>query len=97
MQLVFPPMTVTFFAGVLSFVTFDLIPYEKIYEAVFGWSNEPFSPEAEEIGYESHYFIENSGSIPIYIFCDLVLQLIFALVKLFFKKCQSVHSLASKQ
>lgn len=82
MKLVFPPITVIFFSGLFEYVTFDIIPTEEIYAYLFGWQNVAYSEEAESIGYSSRYFIENAGSIPIYIAVDIVLQLLFAFVKL---------------
>lgn len=85
MKLLFPPVTVTFFAGLFEYVTFDIIPTEDIYKFVFGWPNEAYSKEAEEIGYASRYFIENAGSIPLYIAIDIFLQTVYALAKLILK------------
>lgn len=85
MKLLFPPVTVVFFSGLFEYVTFDIIPTEEIYAHLFGWTNVAYSEEAESIGYISRYFIENAGSIPLYIFFDVVLQLLFALLKLVLK------------
>ena len=69
----FPPVSVVFFAGILQSVTFDLLPTESIYAEIFGFTNEAYSEEAENIGYGSRYFIENAGSIPIYFALEIFL------------------------
>ena len=98
MKLVFPPVTVVFFAGLFEFVTFDLIPTKEIYEKIFGWPNVAYSDEAENIGYASRYFIENAGSIPLYIAIDLTLQLIYAVAKLtIFRTGGRVRNLIEKK
>lgn len=73
MKLMFPPITVVFFSGLFEYVTFDLIPTEDLYAYLFGWTNVAYSEEAESIGYPSRFFIENAGSIPLYIAIDIVL------------------------
>ena len=44
-----------------------MVPTEDIYAEAFEWENVPYSEEAERIGYISRFWIENSGSVPIYI------------------------------
>ena len=96
MRLIFPPVAVVFFAGLLEFVTFDLIPTDVIYAIVFQWVNAPYSDEAENIGYSSVFMIENAGSIPIYILLSLLLQLILTIIRLV-SKSGRVHDLAVNQ
>ena len=76
-QLVYPPSVVMFFSRLLSFVTFDVIPSTLIYELLFGWTNVPYSDQADEIGYGSLFIIENSGSGTIFIVLILINQIIY--------------------
>ena len=85
MQLLFPALCVLFFESILGFVNFDVIPTEDIYAELFGWLNVPYSDQAEVIGYESRYIIECLGSIPIYITCNILMQILYCLLKLIFK------------
>ena len=88
----------TFFSGLFEFVTFDIIPTEEINEEIFGWENDPYNEQAEEIGYESRYVFENSGSIPYYILLGLLLQFMYALIKAFSRSHGRIYSMAvSKQ
>ena len=50
-----------------GFANFDLIPTDYIYEIIFGFENVPYSDQADEIGYGSHFIIENSGATTIFI------------------------------
>lgn len=50
-----------------EFVNFDILPTDLIYGAAFNYDSDPISERAEEIGYESGLFIENSGSFLIYV------------------------------
>ena len=96
MNIDFPPVCVVFFAGILEFVNFDLLPTEDIYAKIFGFENEPYSDEADNIGYGSRFFIENAGSIPIYIGLEIILQILFALTRLIFKPGR-VHDFAARR
>ena len=77
-----PQSAQNFFAKVFEFVTFDIIPWtEDIYAYVFGWTNIPYSDAVEAVGYPSRFIIENSGSIPIFILAEIVLLLVYSVVK----------------
>jgi hypothetical protein len=78
MQLMYPEVTLVFYSSVFDFVTFDMIPTEYIYPLILTLANVPYSEAAEKIGYESRYIIWNSGSITIYIFIYILMQLIYA-------------------
>ena len=67
MNLEYSDLQSGFYESVLEFVTFDLIPTEELYDLIFGVENEPFSESAENIGYESRYIVQNSGSVSLYI------------------------------
>ena len=68
MQVNFPPNVMIFFSGIFEFVTFDLVPSEKIYALFISLEESPFSEEAGEIGYEYHQFIPNTGTVTLFIF-----------------------------
>ena len=85
MQLRFSGVVLTFFSGVFEYATYDIVPTEEIYSELFKWDNEAFSEEAEMIGYESRFLIENAGSIPIYIIFVFLLQLIYGIILLLVK------------
>ena len=37
MQLSYPKVSTAFFAGIFTFVNFDILPADKVYTVVFGW------------------------------------------------------------
>lgn len=79
LRLQYPEELNSFFGKIFEFVTFDVIPTEYIYPHILvDLDEESFSEQAEKIGYESVYFIPNSGSITIFIFICLFTQLLFA-------------------
>ena len=43
LELYFPSITISFLKGFFSFVTFDVIPTEAIYNVLFGWMKESYS------------------------------------------------------
>ena len=73
MQLNYPANCVIFYGVVFNFVTFDVLPTEGLYGEIFGFVNIAYSEQAANIGYESHYAISNSGSIPIFMLFNFVL------------------------
>ena len=97
MKLDFPTILFVFFKGILEFVNFDILPTEQIYEALFIFDSEAYSDEADLIGYESRIFLQNAGSIPIYIVLEIVLQLIFALTKLIFRSGGRAYDFANRK
>ncbi len=76
MQLRISAIAVIFFAQILEFVTFDIIPTEEMYEKMFGWENEPYSDAADNIGYGSRVFVENTGSLFVYLSAIVLKQLL---------------------
>ena len=59
-----PPGLAVFFNGIFEFVTFALIPTDDIYDFIEpDLLHEPYSEQAENIGYESHYLTHNSGTV----------------------------------
>ena len=62
MQLRYPAAAIIFYAVILEYVTFDVIPTDESYIDLFGFENKPFSDEADSVGYGSCFIIFNSGS-----------------------------------
>ena len=77
MQLTYPAASVVFYAAVFEFVTFDVVPTDGAYAAIFSFKDVPYSQQAANVGYPSRYFVPNSGSLPMFMLLNLVLQLIF--------------------
>ena len=81
MQLRYPAGVSVFYSSIFEYVVFDFIPTDNLYESIFDFENkEPYSEQAEDIGYPSRYLIFNSGSITIFIFAYAISQLIYALL-----------------
>ena len=81
MQLKYPAGVSVFYAAIFEYVVFDFIPTDNFYERIFDFENkEPYSEEADNIGYPSRYLIFNSGSITIFIFAYAISQLLYALL-----------------
>ena len=84
MQLSYPAAVTIFYSGIFEYVTFDLIPTDTFYEDVFRFEpSEPYSEEAESIGYPSRYLIINSGSLTLFIFVIAIQQLVYSLIARF--------------
>ena len=65
-----------FFAKILEFVIFDMIPTEHIYPLIFFFTNDSaYTEEAEALGYGSRYLIINTGSVTIFIIANVFLHL----------------------
>ena len=80
MQLNYPAESNLFFSTIFEYVTFDLLPVEDIYGEVFIWENVPYSDQAEAIGYESRYAIDNTGSLLIYILLIVAQLMLVAII-----------------
>ena len=82
MQLMLPGISVIVFSELFRFVTFDLISTDFIYADYLVFPERgSYSLEADRIGYETLYFLPNSGSIPYYFVGSLLIQLILSLLK----------------
>lgn len=87
MRLIYPPIVVLVFAVVFESVSFDLVPTEYIYPLFLSFTDDSeFSPECNQIGYKSRYFILNSGSISFYIVAGIILHIFYAILALILKK-----------
>ena len=101
MQLNYAESSVKFFSKIFDFVTFDLLysffpQLDEFNKSVFGGA-EPYSEEANKIGYESRYLMTNLGSIPIFIVVAAIFHLIYSLVARFSKSGGKINNLASKK
>ena len=72
MQLSYPASSIAFFSVVFSYVTYDVIPTENMYLKLFGFVEDPYSDQANNVGYPAIYLIPNSGSMPIFILIHIV-------------------------
>ena len=65
MSLIVPQNAIIFYSGLFEFVTFDIIPTDLVYDKLFddSWVTEPFSEQAESIGYETRLIFSNLGSV----------------------------------
>ena len=98
MQLVFPASVGYFFSNLFEFVTYDMLPTDEIYGPIFGFDSEPYSDEADLIGYGSRYTTENTGSLLIYLICiALRLLLFYAIMKRCNPKFVRTRSWASRK
>ena len=89
----YPAAALIFYAGIFEFVTFDIIPTDRLYDKLFAFENDvPFSDRAKDIGYESRYAIPNSGSMPIFICVMLVVQPLYALITSLAPKNGSIYT-----
>jgi hypothetical protein len=87
MRLLYPPIVVIVFAVIFDSVSFDLIPTEYVYPLFLDFPNDSgFSPECDQIGYKSRYFILNSGSISIYIAAGFLMHVVYAIFAAILKK-----------
>lgn len=66
MQLNYAAAVSIFYSTLFEFVTFDIVPTDEIYAEIFDFESEPYSDEADNIGYGSRLFIENTGSLFVY-------------------------------
>ena len=80
MQLNYPASISIFFGTIFGFVTFDILPVDNIYGAIFDFDSEPYTETAAETGYESLYMIENTGCLLIFLFLILVQQSFLAII-----------------
>ena len=77
MQIVLSETAVLFYAQIIEFAVFDIVPTQYIYPLLFFFkSDSAFSEEAEAIGYASRYFIINTGSVTIFILAKALLHLL---------------------
>ena len=95
MQLGYPAGISVFYAAIFEYVVFDFIPTDNLYENIFDFENkEPYSEEADNIGYPSRYLIFNSGSVTIFIFAYAASQLLYALLARVLPSGNSVSNFA---
>lgn len=97
-RLLIPCATMLVFAAIFTFVTFELIPVKYIYPHIlFFEEDSPYSEEANAIGYESRFFILNSGSITIYIILIVVREIFKAILLKCFKRGKIYNYLKRSQ
>ena len=67
MQLNYAAAVSVFYGSLFEFITFDIVPTDDIYGEIFDFDSDPYSEEADNIGYGSRLFTENTGSLLVYI------------------------------
>lgn len=83
MQLNYAAGVSYFYSFLFEFVTYDMVPSDEIYGEIFDFDSDPYSQQADNIGYGSRYIIENTGSLFILLFViGLRLLLLLATRKL---------------
>ena len=85
MDLNYPGIVNEFYSSIFDYVTFEVLPSDKLYAMILFYKDEPFSEQADTIGYGSRYIITNSGSISIFIFLLSIRSVSFALLRLCIK------------
>ena len=90
MQLNYPASSGIFFATVFEYVTFDMVPTDEIFGEIFDFDSEPYSDQADQVGYGSRFFIENTGSLIIYVVIIVAELIVYGLVLACTKKDQCV-------
>lgn len=53
MTIMFPASCIQFFAVVIEFVTYDVLPTDNLYQNRLGLPYEPFNDNADKVGYPS--------------------------------------------
>ena len=90
MQLNYAAAVSVFYSSLFEYITFDIVPTDEIYGNIFNFESEPYSHEADSIGYGSRIFIENTGSLLVYL---IVLGLQIAIAQFILKKLSKFKKL----
>ena len=94
LQLNYAVVSSFYFGYMIEFVNFDLLQMQEVHAYFFGFYNVPWSAQAEFIGYESRFFIENTGSLLYVYLLLMLLQLIIVMVLRAFASTTKVHKIA---
>ena len=86
MQLNYSPLITSFYGAIFPFINFDLFnvagKLDELYEAMFpDLNDDPYSEEANSIGYETLWICLNMGSQTLLIFVSAISFLFFYLVE----------------
>ena len=82
MQLIYSAGVSYFYSLLFEFVTYDIIPTDEIYEVMFEIDSDPYSDQADLIGYGYRYALLNTGSLLFYIILNaLRLAVYFAIIR----------------
>ena len=82
MQLIYSAGVSYFYSLLFEFVTYDIVPSDEIYEAMFEIDSNPYSDQADLIGYGYRYSVVNTGSLLFYIILNgLRLALYYSILK----------------
>jgi len=68
LNVMFPQNAIMFYGFINDIANFDIIPTDKIKQAIFSFSKEDEpDPNFESMGYESSNIIDNMGSMILYL------------------------------
>ena len=97
MQLRYPGVSTIFYSKIFEFVSFDLFQTGEIYNEIFKIENdEPYSEQAEELGYESTFLVPNSGPLLLFIAIFAVMLTISLLITSI-AKSGKIHNFIKKK
>ena len=84
----FPVNAATFYGFLVDIANFNILPIDKINQAIYKFSDKDINIPSnfEELGYETTAFIENIGSILMYIKAFIVMSINTVLIGLCSKK-----------
>lgn len=74
-----------------------MVPTDEIYSSIFHFDSEPYSQEADDIGYSSSLFIENTGTLLIYCFLIAIQFSFIYLIKRFLNLITVLRKWANKK
>ena len=87
MQLIYSAGVSYFYSLLFEFVTYDIIPTDQIYEEMFEIESNPYSDQADLIGYGYRYSVVNTGSLLIYIILNGLRLALYYCIQKFGMKC----------
>ena len=77
----YPNSSTVFFKFVFDYVSFDIFHPDLLYERTLDLENDdPFSEQADDIGYGSTFILVNQGSIPILLFVSMFSLLLYKVI-----------------
>ncbi|TNV87552.1 hypothetical protein FGO68_gene2096 [Halteria grandinella] len=75
MNLVFPANAVLFYNFIIDISNFDILPVDSMENKLFKFTDSPSQPWFEQLGYNQNPFLQNMGSMMIYVCVYLGLSL----------------------
>ena len=102
MSLNYSPIMTGFYSAVFPFINFDIFniagKLDEFYEYIFpDLSNDPYSEEAEQLGYESSWISTNMGSQTLVIFVTTISFAFFSFLAKVTPSNSRVHKFATSK